>query len=730
MTGQRDFRKLEAALQAVLAGAAMGEDAVGAGSSTGTASAGDNVVPHPAIHDRQTQEDGFQAPLTHPRAFVVMPFGRKKDATGNEIDFDAVYKKLIAPSLRQAGFEPHRADVEPGPGGILADMYQDLLLADLVVADVTIDNPNAWYELGVRHALRPRCTIIIQSGRTSIPFDLGPERIFAYTLREGRPDPEMLLKDRATIARAAMAIWYERERKDSPVFSYLPNLEEPEWRRLRVGRLRDYWDRLDVWERRIEAATQRNEPGDILLLAEEPPVRPLRHEALRKATRALVGLKRYELAIEIAKKALALAPDDIIVRQQKAIAHERLGQFIEARQILEALDQEGGAAANRARGETRGLLGRIAKSEWRANARAADGSWRDNDFTRGLLRQSLRAYASAFRAAPDNYFPAINAVGLSHLYRRITGQNPPGLDLEGLKHGLRWAISCARENAGNDREGRYWLRATEAEFLLLEGNLGEARSTYADAASSATSWFQLESSRQQLLMYKELQFEPEGVNAVLAVLDTALSRYEKPSKTEPKRVVLFSGHMVDHPDRRGPGKAKPERFPASKADAAVAELSGRLKAIGVGPDDVGLCGGACGGDILFAEACLARGMRLHVFIPESEPKFLQSSVNFAGPEWQERFFAVVRRPEVEYRVQTDALGEPPQFGNPPRKIDIYDRNNRWLTYTAIAYGLDRLRVLCLWNQQPGDGPGGTADMIKLVQSFAGIEPVIVDPTNL
>jgi hypothetical protein len=658
------------------------------------------------------------------RAFVVMPFGRKSDASGKEINFDAVYAELIAPSLAQAGFEPFRADVEQRAGGILADMFQELLLVDLVVADVTIDNPNAWYELGVRHALRPRGTIMIQGGRASIPFDVGPERVFPYRLRDGRPDPQTLQEDQARIASAATASWHaERDRKDSPVFSYVPSLEEPEWRRLRVGGVRAYWDRLEAWERRVEAATQRNQPGDILLLADEPPVRPLRLEALRTATRALVGLKSNKLAIKIAEQALALDPDDVVVRQQKAIAHERLGQFIEARQILHGLDQEGSEGARRARGETRGILGRVAKSEWRASARAADGKWRDNALTRGLLRQSVQAYASAFRAAPANYFPAINAVGLTQLYCHLTGQPPAGLDVEGLKHGLRWAISCARENVGDDRQSRYWLRATEAELFLLEGNAGEAEVAYADAASLATSRFQLDSSRQQLLMYKELRFAPEVVNAALAVIDDALSAYEPPS-AEPKRVVLFSGHMLDHPDTRGPGQAKPERFPAAKAEAAGRALSAQLDAIGAGAGDLGLCGGACGGDILFAEACLSRGMRVQLFIPESEPKFLQHSVSFAGLHWHERFFAIVRHPEVEYRIQPEALGDPPP------NSDIYDRNNRWLTYTAMAYGLERLRVLCLWNRQAGDGRGGTEDMVKLAGAVAGAIPAIVDPTTL
>ena len=81
-----------------------------------------------------------------------MPFGVKKDSQGTEIDFNRVYEELIKPALEEAGLEVFRADEEERAGDIRTDMFQELLIADLVVADLTIDNPNVWYELGVRHA--------------------------------------------------------------------------------------------------------------------------------------------------------------------------------------------------------------------------------------------------------------------------------------------------------------------------------------------------------------------------------------------------------------------------------------------------------------------------------------------------------------------------------------------------------------------------------------------------
>jgi hypothetical protein len=79
------------------------------------------------------------------RAFVIMPFGEKKAADGTVIDFDAVYRELIAPAITAAGLAPHRADADRRGGSIHLDMFQDLLLAEFVVADLTLDNPNVWY---------------------------------------------------------------------------------------------------------------------------------------------------------------------------------------------------------------------------------------------------------------------------------------------------------------------------------------------------------------------------------------------------------------------------------------------------------------------------------------------------------------------------------------------------------------------------------------------------------
>src|SRR5215211_2864651 len=92
--------------------------------------------------------------IQRPLCFVLMPFGRKPSAGGGTIDFDAVYKDLIAPAIAEAGLEPLRADEEMTGGVIHKPMFERLILCEFAVADLTTANANVFYELGVRHAVR------------------------------------------------------------------------------------------------------------------------------------------------------------------------------------------------------------------------------------------------------------------------------------------------------------------------------------------------------------------------------------------------------------------------------------------------------------------------------------------------------------------------------------------------------------------------------------------------
>jgi len=156
------------------------------------------------------------------KAFIVRPFGTK----GN-INFNDVQKHLIAPALAALDVQGDTTEPFLQAGNIRADMFQQLLVADIVVADISVHNANVFYELGIRHALQPKRTFLLRakSGKErnertaedEVPFDLRTDRYLEYDAERPADKLELLIEAlRQTIAN---------EKSDSPVFQMLPDLE-------------------------------------------------------------------------------------------------------------------------------------------------------------------------------------------------------------------------------------------------------------------------------------------------------------------------------------------------------------------------------------------------------------------------------------------------------------------------------------------------------------------------
>ncbi|NZD66265.1 DUF4071 domain-containing protein [Rhizobium sp. WYCCWR 11290] len=161
------------------------------------------------------------------KCFVIMGFGEKTDpATGRLLNLDATYHNIIKPAAQAAGYSCVRADEVLHSGVIDIPMYEMLLDADLVVADVSTSNLNAMFELGVRYALKPRSTIVMAESKFVNPFDtnhiiirrynhLGPE--IGYTeVMKVRQDLTLLMNE---IKKSI--------KPDSPVYSLLSYLRPP-----------------------------------------------------------------------------------------------------------------------------------------------------------------------------------------------------------------------------------------------------------------------------------------------------------------------------------------------------------------------------------------------------------------------------------------------------------------------------------------------------------------------
>ncbi len=160
--------------------------------------------------------------------FVIMPIG---SGEAYEVYFNR-YANIIKPAVegyQRRGsrvFDAIRADFITKTGSINKSVIQHIYNADLLIADLTDLNPNVFYELGVRHALR-NGTILVALEGTKLPFDVGDLRAVFYRDRVGGEKDAI-----AQIQRMIGAILDVESPDDSPVFAALPTLAEPQTRDL------------------------------------------------------------------------------------------------------------------------------------------------------------------------------------------------------------------------------------------------------------------------------------------------------------------------------------------------------------------------------------------------------------------------------------------------------------------------------------------------------------------
>ncbi len=186
---------------------------------------------------------------------------------------------------------------------------------------------------------------------------------------------------------------------------------------------------------------------------------------------------------------------------------------------------------------------------------------------------------------------------------------------------------------------------------------------------------------------------------------------------EPLQVILFSGHMIDSPNRPKP------RFPPKMEDEARRKIKEVLDKLNPDSDALAIVPGiACGGDILFIEDCLLRNIKVEIFLPFEPTEFILNSVSFAGENWVKRFYAIQNHPNVTIHLQLEHLGKTPEGDNP------YERNNRWALYSTLMYGIERISLVVLWNGKGGNAPGGTGDMVQQVRQF-GVVVEHIDTTK-
>jgi hypothetical protein len=650
------------------------------------------------------------------RAFIIRPFGEKPDRKGNPINFDKVEQDLVDPVLKQLGFEGRTTQDIAKAGNIREDMFRLLVTADLVIADISIHNANVFYELGIRHALRDRHTFLLRCRADDPVFDLQGERYLVYERENpGASVPVLLEAARETV---------DATTKDSPVFMLLPELKvQPRSAFLTVPQ---------DFSEDVQRAKTENLAGDLELLAEEVCGFEWESEGLRVAGRAQFTLKAYEGARITWEAVRKIEGDDLEADQLLGTIYQRLGDLTRSDLAVQrALKAKDLRPFDRA--ELQSLLGRNAKTGWLAEWGVDgldDNTRRANALRSPLLAQSAEAYEDGFGDDLNHFYSGLNALAMRVIEIELAKTMPdvwaeqfPDPD-EAAREVQKYEKRAARLAAAVEmslqaavrrleRSGKtdIWTAISEADLRLLTTDRSPfVAAGYRKALSGAES-FARDSGRDQLMIYQRLGLLTERVAAALKEFGPAPER-----KREARaRVLLFTGHRLDAPDRKTP------RFPADKEDVARQAIKEAVTAELNQPGGVavGIAGGASGGDILFHEVCAELGVPTQLMLGLPRQDFVVASVAPAGPQWIERFDRIHDRPlerlrqigDQPNRRELSDSAELPRWLRGKPDYGVWQRNNLWMLHNALALGRDRTTLIALWNEGRGDGPGGTEDMV-------------------
>ena len=427
--------------------------------------------------------------------FVVMGFGKKTDyKTGRTLDLDQAYKNMIKPAVEDAGLECVRADEIVHSGVIDKPMYEQLLTADVVVADLSTANANAFYELGVRHALRPYTTIAIAETGLEYPFDVNHTVIRRYKhLGEdiGAGEARRFHDELRDAIRAILA----QPRDDSPVYTFL-SLQPPILRQLAPSPP----PAIPVPAAPVAAAPGAP-PMAVPDSAPAPKIETLRvlmdeAEAARKrgdwkTAKVLLASIRQKMP----KKTEAGGPDaDPYIIQQLALATYKADNSVEAlKEAHDILSTLGPEASNDP--ETLGLWGAIHKRLW------------DKTTDRAYLDKAIAAYEKGFSVKSD-YYNGINVAYLLDLRASVSSGDDAIADRVQAKRTRRQLIPIAEKLSLEEDlkpEQRYWLLATVAEGYYGIGDEAKYQEWITKANQVAPEPWMVDSTRDQIERLRALQ---------------------------------------------------------------------------------------------------------------------------------------------------------------------------------------------------------------------------------
>lgn len=412
-----------------------------------------------------------------PLCFILMPFGIKKDENGNTIDFDRIYNDFIKPSVEDAGLEPIRADEEQIGGIIHKPMYERLMLCEYAVADLSTANANVFYELGIRHAIRPYSTISIFSSDTKLPFDIN----FLRSLPYDRELHDVVSLKKQLTEKLLHA--KKEKHTDSPLFQLVDGLKPSDIEHIKT----------DIFRERVEY--NKNIKNRLKSARDIKPIYDAK-EALKTLQNSLGNLndievgviidlflsyravKAYSEMITLVSQMPTPLQQTVMVQEQLGFALNRVGQRKEAIHVLEEVISKHGKNS-----ETCGILGRVYKDYWSENSS-------NETLAKGYLNKAIQTYLDGFEADFRDAYPGINAVTLMD----IAGDERKDEILPVVAYALKQKMKNGAD---------YWDYATLLELAILENNEDKAVKLISDVVVHIREPFEPETTAKNLKFIRE-----------------------------------------------------------------------------------------------------------------------------------------------------------------------------------------------------------------------------------
>ncbi len=416
-----------------------------------------------------------------PFCFVLMPFGQKPDENNRLIDFDQVYAEIIEPAVASAELDPVRADKESVGGIIHKPMFERLMLCDYAVADLTTANANVFYELGVRHGIRPYSTVLIFAQGSRLPFDVAPLRGLPYRL-DAHGVPEHPDEDRHALAERLKTCRSPVE--DSPLFQLVTDWPRPDIARLKTDKFRDVVEYSRRFKDKLSAA--RRAGADAVRAVE-------RELNVADADPAIVvdlflsyrAVKDWDSMVKLVERMSPVLARTVMVREQLGFALNRLDRRDQAEATLRTVIDEHGASS-----ETNGLLGRVYKDRWEEAGKAGRQAE-----ARGWLRKAIETYLAGYTADIRDAYPGVNAVTLMEMDDPVDPRQAEFLPV------VRFAV----KNRLTSKSPDYWDHATLLELCVLADDRGAAEEVLGDALAAVREPWEPETTARNLRLIRDVR---------------------------------------------------------------------------------------------------------------------------------------------------------------------------------------------------------------------------------